>query len=297
MLVVLVAAAAQTARNMAQRAVGLDLGVAAGTCVRFVFGVPISAAAVAVVQAMDSPARVMPAFGVLSLAWLSLGAMSQLAGTAALVAAMQRQSFATAVTCAKTEVLQAAALGAILLGEVPHAVAVAGMCLSLAGVWLLSRDGRQAPTRAASVAGIAFAAAAGGSFALSAVAFRESGLLLASSGSVAANAAWSVLFAQILQAVVMLTWFALREPGMTSRLLRSWRSGLAAGGFGAVASVFWFAAFIMRPAAEVMALGMIEVALSYLVSRWLLRETVTSREVRGLMLIGVGAATVCIVAR
>lgn len=291
---VLVAAAAQTVRNLAQGLIGREQGVLAGSCARFMFGLPFAAAAVAAVHVVIVPGASVPAFNSASLAWLACGALFQLAGTAALVGAMRRQTFASAITCAKTEVLQAALFGAVLLGEVPHHYGVAGMCVALLGIWLISRGDRRNGASARSASGIVLGLCAGGGFAAAAVAFRECGGALADS-PVAVTSAWCVLLSQVFQVLLLTGWVVSRDPGAWRSIVVRWRVSLAAGAFGVLASVFWFAAFVLRPAADVMALGMVEVGFGYLATRFIFREPIRRHEGLGLMLVAGGAALVCVI--
>jgi uncharacterized membrane protein len=62
---------------------------------------------------------------------------------------------------------------------------------------------------------------------------------------------------------------------------------------GALASVGWFTAFALTSAANVRALGMVEVVFSYLVSRQL-KERLAKAEQVGLALVGLGLVVLCV---
>ena len=100
--------------------------------------------------------------------------------------------------------------------------------------------------------------------------------------------------AQTLQTVLLGTWLWFRQPGSLRALAGEWRVSLAAGLLGTIASVGWFTAVALHSAAEVRALGLIEILFSYAVSRKLLREKVSVAEIAGGMLIMVGVVLICL---
>jgi uncharacterized membrane protein len=106
--------------------------------------------------------------------------------------------------------------------------------------------------------------------------------------------AWGVLWAQGIQTAVLGGWIALRQPQTLRAVAAAWRISLLAGGAGALASIGWFTAFAMRPAADVRTLGLVEVVFSYLVSRRLLREELGLAEQLGLALVVAGVLLVCL---
>ena len=102
------AAFAQTVRNAAQRGLTKELGTLGATLVRFFYGLPFAAAWLAAVVAWTGGA--LPAPNAAFAGWVLLGAVSQIAATAFLLATMQERNFALGVAYSKTEVLQVAVL-------------------------------------------------------------------------------------------------------------------------------------------------------------------------------------------
>ena len=86
--IVLWAALAQTARNAAQRSLVAQAGTLGATLARFLYGLPFAAIWVALLHAMPATAAAVPHFNGGYFPWLMLGAISQLAATACLLAAM-----------------------------------------------------------------------------------------------------------------------------------------------------------------------------------------------------------------
>src|SRR5438045_9281686 len=115
-LFTIIAAAAQTVRNATQRELTATLGTVGATHVRFLFGFPfalIFLASVMIVSGASLP-RPGPAFW----PWVLAGALAQIAATALMLAAMHGRSFVVVYAFIKTEPIQVALFGLILLGDV-----------------------------------------------------------------------------------------------------------------------------------------------------------------------------------
>lgn len=298
--IVVAAAMAQTARNAAQRTLTAQVGTLGATLVRFLYGLPFAALAVALLQVLSDAPLALPHFNVGFFAWLAFGAISQIAATALLLGAMKERNFIVAVTYSKTEVLQVALFAAVFLHEIPAWPTLVAIGVASVGVVMLSLpQGASAKPGAASdpargwggrVAMLGLASGAG--FALSAVGYRGAALQLPGVSPWLA-AAWAVLCAQALQSLLLGGWLALRSPEALRGIRRAWRISLLAGGMGALASMAWFTGFALRPAADVRTLGLVEVLFSYLVSRRLLREKLGLAEQAGLGLVAIGLVVVC----
>ena len=290
--VIIAAALAQTVRNLAQRSLTAEAGPLGATLARFLHGLPFSAGVVLIVSGLHLP---LSAFTSTYAAWLATGVLAQVAATALLLLAMERASYVVAVTYSKTEIIQVALLGTVLLGESPTWMAAGGMALALAGVFHLAEgqpprgDGALASGKA-----VWFGLGAGASFALAAVAYRIAGLELGRHGLAPwESAAWSVLLAQLLQSVCIAGCLMVWQRRSLLVVVTAWRASSTAGFMGAIASVLWFTAYTLRPAAEVRALGLVEVVFGYVISHLLLRQRLNSRERNGLLMVVAGSVAAC----
>jgi drug/metabolite transporter (DMT)-like permease len=106
--------------------------------------------------------------------------------------------------------------------------------------------------------------------------------------------AWGVLGAQIAQTILLGGWLAWRSPQSLQAMFRERKVALAAGAAGAIASVGWFTALALTSAANVRALGMVEVVFSYLVSHRFMKEKLAPAEQLGLLLVGIGLVVLCL---
>jgi drug/metabolite transporter (DMT)-like permease len=287
------AAFAQTMRNAAQRHLTGDLGTLGATLVRFLYGLPFAALwlyAVHAVGRLDFPS---PNWAF--LAWIGVGAVSQIGATALLLRVMAERNFTLGVAYSKSEVIQVAIFGFLFLGDpITPITALAVVCATL-GVLLLSPADKARPLRALLSGWTARPAllglASGTGFALSAVGYRGAALSLGDTPFLMA-AAYALVTAQILQTVLLGGWLILRKAEIVIRVLRAWRASLFAGFMGAAASVGWFTAMAIEPIAHVRTLGLVELLFSYAVSRRVFREHFNRRERVGIALLTLGLVIV-----
>lgn len=295
-LIVVWAAFAQTIRNAAQRTLTAEIGTLPATLVRFLYGLPVACLWLWLVHRALGPVAAEPAFNGPYFAWMALGAISQLAATALLLLAMKERNFIVSVTYSKTEVLQVAFFGALLLQELPGWLTTIAMLGATLGVVLLSLPGNAKAGDAGGIGWVSRAAlyglGSGACFALASVGYRGASLQLPGVSAWVIGA-WTVVWAQALQTLLLGGWLALREPRALMSVFGAWRLSSVAGGMGALASIGWLTATALRPAADVRTLGLIEVLFSYLVSRRIFKEKLKPAERAGLLLVAAGLVVVC----
>ena len=111
----LIAAAAQTARNAMQRELTATLGTVGATHVRFLFGFPFALVFLAGVLFVTGDALPRPTLAFWP--WIVDGLLAQIAATALMLAAMNDRSFVVTIAYIKTEPVQVALFGFLLLGD------------------------------------------------------------------------------------------------------------------------------------------------------------------------------------
>lgn len=286
------AALSQTLRNAAQRHLVTDLGTLGATLVRFLYGLPFAVLWLAVVWGVLAPPAVAPLEGGWTfVAWTAFGAVAQIVATACLLRAMAERNFVLGIAYSKTEVIQAALFGLVILGDRMTWLTVGATLCATAGVLLVSlpAGGRSIRlllsgwTAPAALSGLA----SGAAFALSAVGYRGAALDIAAAGP-AASAAVILVVAQAIQTILLGGWLLARNPGVVLAVLRAWRLSLAAGFLGALASALWFTAFALESLAHVRTLGMIELIFGFVLSARLFRERFSTAEQIGLLLLSLG---------
>src|SRR5437660_9260119 len=135
----IVAAAAQTVRNAAQRELTGKLGTVGATQVRFLFGCPF---AVVFLLAMLGAGGTLPRPTLSFWPWLLDGALTQIAATALMLAAMRERSFVVAIVYIKTEPVQVALFGLLFLGDAVTPMMAAAIAIATAGVIVMSMKPR-----------------------------------------------------------------------------------------------------------------------------------------------------------
>ena len=277
----IVAAAAQTVRNAAQRELTARLGTVGATHVRFLFGFPfalifLAGVMIALGQGLPQPP---PAFW----PWVVLGALTQVAATALMLAAMNDRSFVVVYAYIKTEPVQAALFGLVFLGDAVTPGMAAAILIATSGVVTMALK----PGTSMDVRATLLGLAAGAMFALSAVGFRGAILSLGLPSYVMA-ATFTLVVGLVMQSALLSLYLWLRNPDVLVSIMRAWRPSLFAGFMGAVASQFWFLAFALATAASVRTLALVEVLFAQAISRFAFKQATTPREAVGVVLIVVG---------
>ena len=246
--ITLVAAFLQNVRSLLQKRLTGELSVNGAAYVRFLYALPFAwLYGLWLWQGQFD--------GLNTQFWLYVltGSVAQIVATACLLQSFTTGNFAVGTAYSKTEAAQAALFGLVILSDAVNAWVVAGICLSLAGVVLLSGRVRVVdlfrPNRA-----MWLGLAAGAGFAISAIGFRGASLSL-DTGTFLQRAALTLVAAVTLQTLIMGAFLRLREPGQISRALAAWRVALWVGVIGMVASAGWFTAMTLHNAAVVRAVG------------------------------------------
>jgi drug/metabolite transporter (DMT)-like permease len=243
------AALAQTLRNAAQRHLTRDLGALGATLVRFLYGLPFAVLWLAIAWIGFAGAGPWPAIAPF-LIWTVVAALSQIAGTALLLRNMEERNFAIGVAYSKSEIIQVALFGLVLLGDRVSPSAVGSIVIASVAIVLLSL-----PAGNRSLAAIArgwasrsalLGLGSGAAFGMAAVGYRGAALALATQ-SVVFAAAESLVWAQTFQTVLLGGYLAWRQRTVAVEVVRAWRVSLLAGAMGATGSACWFTAMAMHP--------------------------------------------------
>ncbi len=289
--ITLSAAAAQTARNAAQRHLTRDLGTLGATLVRFLYGLPF--AVVYLIAFLAVTGERLPTAGLGYVFWTFVGGGSQIVATALLLRVLALKNFAIGVAYSKSEVIQVAIFGFVILGETVGLMVGGAIALAAAGVMLLAAPAQGGLLKGLTSPAALLGIASGGVFAISAIGYRAAALALAPEAPGLA-AACTLVFAQFIQTLMLGGYLALRQPKVVVAVARAWRVSLLAGFMGALASGCWFTAMALEPVAHVRTLGLVELLFSYLVSLRIFREHLSAKEVVGIALVTVGVFGVTI---
>lgn len=278
----------QNVRSALQKHLKGVLNTSGATFVRFVYAAPLALAYYAVlrISGFEAPGA-NPTF----VGFAFAGGLTQILATALLVSLFSHRNFAVGTTYSKTETIQTALLGIVILGETISIGAAFGILVSLAGVMAISVAAGEVTlknlvsglTHRTALIGIA----SGACFGLSAVSYRAASLGL-DGGETITRAALTLAVATTFQTVVMAAYMRLREPGEILKSFRAWRVASLVGLSGMIASACWFTAMTLQNAAYVRAVGQIELVFTFIASYLFFRERSTRLEVLGIVLVAIG---------
>ena len=281
-LFTVIAAFSQTVRNAAQRQLTATLGTVGATHVRFLFGFPFGL--LFLLGVLLAGGTGLPRPPAVFWPWVLDGALTQVAATALMLAAMRERSFVVTIAYIKTEPVQVALFGLLLLGDAVTPALALAILIATVGVVVMSvKPGASAGGLRPTLLGLA----AGAMFGLSAVGFRGAILSLGLPSYLMA-ATFTLVVGLALQSVLLSGYLGLREPKVLAGIIRAWRPSLFAGFVGALASQFWFLAFALATAASVRTLALVEVIFAQAISRFAFKQRTTAREAFGIALIVVG---------
>ncbi|WP_372574618.1 EamA family transporter [Ruegeria jejuensis] len=280
--VTIVAALFQTVRFMLQKTLStVRLTPAGATFARFAYSAPLVVLGLVTYLAItDTP---LPALSARFWMFAAIGGTAQILATICVVALFKQRNFAVGITFKKTEVIQTALVGLIILGDSVSAGGFAAILLGLAAVFLLSKTpGGDGPwwrhlSNRASVLGLG----SGILFAFSAVSYRGASLDLGDLDP-AFRAGVTLAAVTSLQMIGMALWLAWRDRAELRAVWETRRTGVFVGLTSMGGSFCWFLAFTLQNAAYVKALGQVELAFSILASTLFFRERISRREIAGI---------------
>lgn len=288
-VITICAAFLQNLRSALQKSLRSSLGTTGASFVRFGYGFPVAIAYVAVLHHFMGYA--FPALNLSFALWSVIGGLAQIFATILLVYLFSLRNFAVGTAYSKTEPVQAAIFGLILLGERLTPGAVGAIVVGVVGVMMISvarmplswRNLLVAMTGRTALIGIA----SGAVFGISAVAYRSAALSLDGPNAVM-QAAVTLACVTTFQTVFMLVWMMLRDPAEIGRVARSWRSSSLVGLAGVTGSACWFTAMTLQQVAYVRALGQIELLFTFAASVFVFREKINRMELSGCLMIVAG---------
>jgi drug/metabolite transporter (DMT)-like permease len=272
----------QTLRNAMQRELTGSLGTVGATHVRFLFGFPFALLSLIGVMLVTGVSLPRPPLSFWP--WVIDGAGAQIAATALMLMAMGQRSFVVTIAYIKTEPIQVAVFGLLVLGDAVTWPLMTAILVATAGVIIMStKPGGMVGGVKPTIIGLV----SGGMFALSAIGYRGAILSLHLPNFVMA-ATFTLVVGLLLQSIVLSIYMALRTPSALLAVVRAWKPSLFAGLMGALASQFWFLAFAIATAASVRTLALVEVLFAQMVARVMFGQKTTPREAIGMVLVVAG---------
>jgi drug/metabolite transporter (DMT)-like permease len=287
--ITLCAAFCQNLRSALQKHLKASLSTTGATAARFLFAAPLAVLYVAGLARLGG--YPLPAPHAAFAAWALLGGLTQILATALLVHLFSFRNFAVGTAFSKTEAMQTALFGIVILGDHLSLGAALAILISLAGVIAISvaRQPVSLMTLTTSVTDrpALIGLASGALFGISAVAYRAASLSLGGPGFLM-QAAFTLACVTIAQGLLLALYMAWRTPGQLAATLRSWRVSAWTGLAGMTASACWFTAMTIQNAAYVRALGQIELVFTFAASYLVFGERSNRLELAGIALVAAG---------
>lgn len=280
------AAFLQNLRSALQKRLTGDMSATGATYVRFLYGVPVAALYFAIVMGMTGAA--MPRAHGTFVLYAVAGGLAQIVGTVLLVALFAYRNFAVGTTYSKTETIQTALFGIIVLGDHLSFGAFLAILISLAGVIAISMAQSRltlgAFWRSLGDKPTLMGIGSGACYGIAAVCYRAASLSL-DHPDFLVSAGYTLVAVLTIQTAVMTAWLAMRHRAELLVALRTWRVSSLVGLAGALASIGWFTAMTIQNAAYVRALGQIELVFAFISSRFMFREKTSALELAGIVLV------------
>ena len=289
------AAFCQNLRSAVQKHLKGALSDTGATFSRFGYGFPV---AIAYVLALHFGAGMAwPEPNLEFVVYGLIGGATQVGATFFLVWLFSFRDFAVGTAYSKTETVQAALFGLVMLGDGVGLAGGVAIFISLIGVMLLSTAKSGLEWRRLLLGWTdrtaVFGMFSGTLFAVSAVCYRASSLSLGDPADpdgpgFLMQAAFTLAFVTLAQTAGMAVWMRWREPGQIRAVLRAWRWAGLAGLAGVVGSIGWFTAMTIQNVAYVRALGQIELVFTFAAGMFIFRERSSRLEVAGILLVVAG---------
>lgn len=287
--ITLFAAFMQNLRSTLQKYLKGQLSTSGATYSRFVYAMPLALLYVA--GLVHFGGYEFPGLNARFFVFALVGGAAQIAATALLVYIFSFRNFVVGTTFSKTETVQTAVFGVIVLGETISFNAVIAIAISLIGVVMIAitrvtlnlRDLAKQCLEPTALIGVG----SGACFGISAVAYRAASLSL-DGGDFIIRAAITLACATIFQTLVMSLYMQVREPGQIKAVFTTWRISSLVGLVGVLGSIAWITAMTLQNAALVRALGQVELLFTFAVSYFYFREGIARTELIGILLVTAG---------
>lgn len=281
------AALVQALRFMLQKQLSMSgLSATGATFARFAFSSPIVWIVIGIYTFTTNAA--LPATSYVFWGYAIVGGVAQILATICVVALFKERNFAVGITFKKTEVIQTAIIGFVVLADTMSGYALVAIAIGFAGVLILSdtSEGRGLRLQSFLNRAAGLGLASGVLFGISATFYRGASLELALDNPLF-RAGVTLGFVTLAQAALMAMWMQVFEPGQVAWVIGNWRMAGLVGITSMIGSFCWFTAFTLQNAAYVKAVGQIELIFSCLIGFFVFGEKTKLREFVAMALIAV----------
>ena len=274
----------QAIRTAGQKQLSGKLNSMATTAVRYVYALPFAWGYLW--WMLEFREVSVPTLNNNFLSYALIACVTQIIGTACLVAAFKYKNFAVATSLAKTEAIQVAIVGALLFAAPLSIMGWFSVIVGVIGVFFVSKvkfNTREMLAGSDAVSGLLFGLGAGLGLAITTLLIRESSLAL--NTDLLVSAAITLVFMVTVQTIISLFYVYFQDKKQLALMLINWRLCLFVGVTSVLGSIGWFTATSFQTAAYVKALGQVEFFITLALTYRLFKEKITLIEYIGMLLI------------
>ena len=284
--ITIIAAFSQNLRSIFQKKLQDKLSNIGATYVRFAYGLPFVIIYFFIVNNFSEDYLSINEINLEFMLYCTIGGVSQIIATFLLLKIFVTSNFAVGTVYSKTEPIQAAFFGFILLHEMITLIGFLGILIGLVGI-IITAFSKINKGYSLFSSTVLLGLLSGTLFGLSAVMFRGASHSLYTYNFLLSSA-FTLLIAISIQTIILTFYIYFTDIKQFHLILVNWKQSVIVGLFGAVASLCWFYAMSIQNVAYVRALGQIELIFTIFASIFYFKEKFKFAELLGIVITLIG---------
>ena len=276
------AAFSQNLRSIYQKKLQKNISNISSTYTRFLFGLPFVFIYFFFLYNYSNTTFLVSNINLQFIFYCLIGGISQIIATFLLLKIFITNNFSVATAYSKTEPIQAAFFGFILLSDPISFIGFIGILIGLIGIMITSNKKVDLNINFFNLS-VFYGLLSGSLFGLAAVLFRGASHSLFSIDYILTSS-FTLLIAIGIQTLILTIYILFKDIKQFYLLYLNWKDGLIVGFFGAFASICWFYAMSVQNVAYVRALGQIELIFTILASIFYFKEKIIKTEIFGILI-------------
>ena len=284
--ITILAAFSQNLRSIYQKKLQKNISNISSTYTRFLFGLPFVFIYFLFLYNYSNTTFLVSNINLQFIFYCLIGGISQIIATFLLLKIFMTNNFSVATAYSKTEPIQAAFFGFILLSDPISFIGFIGILIGLIGIMITSIKKVNLSINFFNLS-VFYGLLSGALFGLAAVLFRGASHSLFSIDYILTSS-FTLLIAIGIQTLILTIYILFKDIKQFYLLYLNWKDGLIVGFFGAFASICWFYAMSVQNVAYVRALGQIELIFTILASIFYFKEKIIKTEILGILITLIG---------
>jgi len=276
------AAFSQNLRSIYQKKLQKNISNISSTYTRFLFGLPFVFIYFLFLYNYSNTTFLVSNINLQFIFYCLIGGISQIIATFLLLKIFMTNNFSVATAYSKTEPIQAAFFGFILLSDPISFIGFIGILIGLIGIMITSIKKINLSINFFNLS-VFYGLLSGSLFGLAAVLFRGASHSLFSIDYILTSS-FTLLIAIGIQTLILTIYILIKDIKQFYLLYLNWKDSLIVGFFGAFASICWFYAMSVQNVAYVRALGQIELIFTILASIFYFKEKIIKTEILGILI-------------